>query len=289
MVFPTLKKLKKIEKIIEELDYNLDFLEKETEGAIEKAEEGIRITKRALAQIKTLFLKSNDISKNEEISFFKNSKPYVFSKLIYYVKLFNIESKRPRSSNKSQIKYFYNHIDKLQDYFNDNLEFYHYYRRGAQFLDEEYFIRGKIDLRLFPDSLSFFTDNKFSTSHDTTVATIMAYDMLIVYLKREIDMLENKNTMETNYGTFKNQSKLFWTGNKTDLIELIYALHSSGVINSGTADIKELVTAFEQMFKIELGDYYRTFLEIKSRKINQTKFIDKIKLALTNKIIESDE
>ena len=203
--------MKKIEKIVKELDYNLDFLEKETEGVLEKAEESIRITKRALKQIKILFLRKKLIPKNEEILFFKNMKPYVFSKLIYYVKLFSIESKRPRSSNKSQVKYFNNHIDRLQNYFNDNLEFYHYFRRGAIFLDEEYFIRGKADIRLFPDSLSFFTDDKFSTSHDTTVATIMAYDMLIIYLKREIDKLENNNSMETNYGAFTNQSKLFWT------------------------------------------------------------------------------
>ena len=156
--------MKKIEKIVKELDYNLDVLEKETEGSIEKAEEGIRITKKAFAQIRSIFLKTKDISKEDEIYFFKNSKPYVFSKLIYYVKLFSIESKRPRSSNKSQIKYFNNHIDKLQIYFNDNLEFYHYFRRGAKFLDEEYFLRGKADLRLFPESLSFFTDERFSSS-----------------------------------------------------------------------------------------------------------------------------
>ena len=281
--------MKKIEKIVKELDYNLDFLEKETEGVLEKAEESIRVTKRALKQIKILFLRKKLIPKNEEILFFKNMKPYVFSKLIYYVKLFSIESKRPRSSNKSQVKYFNNHIDRLQNYFNDNLEFYHYFRRGAIFLDEEYFIRGKADIRLFPDSLSFFTDDKFSTSHDTTVATIMAYDMLIIYLKREIDKLENNNSMETNINAFKKQSKLFWTGNKTDLIELIYALHSSGAVNSGTADIKEMASACEQMFNIDLGDYYRTFLEIRSRKINQTKFIDKLKDSLENKMLDSDK
>lgn len=281
--------MKKIEKIVKELDYNLDFLEKETEGVLEKAEESIRITKRALEQIRILFLRKKLIPKNEEIGFFKSIKPYVFSKLIYYVKLFSMESKRPRSSNKSQVKYFNNHIDRLQNYFNDNLEFYHYFRRGAIFLDEEYFMRGKADIRLFPDSLSFFTDDKFSTSHDTTVATIMAYDMLIIYLKREIDKLENNNSMETNFNAFKKQSKLFWTGNKTDLIELIYALHSSGSVNSGTADIKEMASACEQMFNIDLGDYYRTFLEIRSRKINQTKFIDKLKQSLENKMLDSDE
>ncbi|OCK43023.1 hypothetical protein BA195_09020 [Tenacibaculum soleae] len=282
-------KLKKIERIVKKLDSNLDFLEKEIEGVLERSEEGIKVTQRALEQIRELLLKRKSTSTSDEIYFFKNIKPQVFSKLIYYVKLFSIESKRPRSSNKSQVKYFNKHIDRLQNYFNDNLEFYHYYRRGATFLDNEYFIRGKANIRLFPDSLSFFADDKFSTSHDSTVATILAYDMLIIYLKTEIDKLENNNSMEANYNAFQKQSKLFWTGNKTDLIELIYALHSSGVINSGTADIKEVALICEQMFNVSLGDYYRTFLEIRSRKINQTKFIDKLKESLVDKMLESDE
>ncbi|WP_084443143.1 RteC domain-containing protein [Tenacibaculum soleae] len=281
--------MKKIERIVKKLDSNLDFLEKEIEGVLERSEEGIKVTQRALEQIRELLLKRKSTSTSDEIYFFKNIKPQVFSKLIYYVKLFSIESKRPRSSNKSQVKYFNKHIDRLQNYFNDNLEFYHYYRRGATFLDNEYFIRGKANIRLFPDSLSFFADDKFSTSHDSTVATILAYDMLIIYLKTEIDKLENNNSMEANYNAFQKQSKLFWTGNKTDLIELIYALHSSGVINSGTADIKEVALICEQMFNVSLGDYYRTFLEIRSRKINQTKFIDKLKESLVDKMLESDE
>ncbi|WP_255572988.1 RteC domain-containing protein [Hanstruepera marina] len=280
--------MKKIEDILQNLNHSIDFLESESEDILSIAEEGIKISKKALELLRALVSKKKFNKKEEEIHFFKNIKPHIFSKLIYYQKLFNIESKRPRSSNKSQIKYFNKYIDRLQNYFNDHLEFYHYYRRGATFLDDHYFVRGKIDIRLFPDTFSFFTDNKFSTSHDSTVATILAYDMLIVYLKTEIDKLENSNGMETIINPFQNQSRLFWTANKTDLIELIYALHSSGVINNGASDIKDIALMFEQVFNISLGDFYRTFLEIRSRKINQTKLIDKLKESLLKRMEESD-
>lgn len=281
--------MKNYDNIITALETSLDFLELEKEDILEKAEEGILITKRALEQLRANVVKRKFKNLNDEVYFFKNLKPQVFSKLIYYQKLFNIESKRPRSSNKSQVKYFNKHIDRLQNYFNDHLEFYHYYRRGGTSLDEHYFVRGKIDIRLFPDTFTFFIDDKFSTSHDSTVATILAYDMLIVYLKTEIDKLENSNGMETTINPFQNQSRLFWTANKTDLIELIYALHSTGAINSGTADIKEMATACERLFNIELDDYYRTYLEIRSRKTNQTKFIDKLKESLTDRMHNADE
>ncbi len=277
-------------RILKELDVNLEKLESKTEDTLHKAEVGIKITKEVLEQLRDLVVNQHFKKESVEIFFFKNIKPQVYSKLIYYVKLFNIESKRPRSSNKSQTKYLNNHIDKLQIYFNDNLEFYHYYRRGATTLDEQYFIRGKADIRLYPDTFHFFTDKQFSTSHDATVATILAYDMLIIHLKTEIDKLENNNSMEiTNSPNSTLSSKLFWTGSKTDLIELIYALDSSGAINSGTADIKEVAAICEQIFNIDLGNYYHTFIEIRSRKSNITKFIDKLKECLQKRIEELDE
>jgi hypothetical protein len=276
-------------EILNKLDIALELLESEDENVLVKAEKGIKITKTGLEQLRDLVVNQSFKDVSTEIRFFKNVKPQVYSKLIYYVKLFNIESKRPRSSNKSQSKYLNKHIDKLQIYFNDNLEFYHYYRRSATTLDEQYFMRGKADIRLYLDSFHFFTDKQFSTSHDSTVATILAYDMLIIHLKTEIDKLENNNGMETNSLNTMLSSKLFWTGSKTDLIELIYALQSCGVINSGTADIKEMASVCEQIFNIDLGNYYHTFIEIRSRKSNSTKFIDKLKDSLIKRIEESDE
>ncbi|WP_303317180.1 RteC domain-containing protein [Flavivirga abyssicola] len=281
--------MNKYEEILKALDVHLESLDLETIDILIKSEKSIKVIKQTLKEIRNNVVAYEFENKQEEIHFFKNIKPKIYGKLIYYVKLFNVESKRPRSSNKSQIKYLNHHIDRLQNYFNDNLEFYHYYRRNETSLDEQYFLRGKTELCLFPDTFHYFIDEQFSTSHDSMVATILGYDMLIVYLKTEIDKLENNNGMEVNCSIFQKQSKLFWTGNKTDLIELIYALHSTGVVNSGTADIKEVALACEQMFNISLGDYYRSFLEIRSRKINQTKFIDKLKEALSYKMLESDE
>lgn len=170
------------------------------------------------------------------------------------MKLFCVESKRPRSSNKSQIKYFNEHIDKLQVFFNENLDFYHYYRRGATTYDKLYFLRGKADIRLFPQTFHFFDDEQFSTSHDSTVATILAYDMLIVHLKREIEKLENY-VPDKNLLALQKQSKIIWTSHKINLIELIYALHSTDVINNGTVEIKDIARVVERIFKIDLGDY----------------------------------
>lgn len=277
----------KYQKLIAEFETKLEALETCTEDILYRAETGITYTERWLKTFRKKVLKTGFISTTEEIFFFKHIKPQIFSKLIYFAKLFQIESKRPRSSSKFQIKYLNSQINKLQVFFNDNLEFYHYYRRGATSLDEEYFVRGKSDLRTATDFFNFYVDEKFSTCQDGTVAAIMAYDMLIVYLQQEIEKLENNNYNQ-NTNLMKQSSRLFWTGNKTELIELIYALQSSGSINSGTADIKELATLFEQVFNIELGNYYHTFIEIRARKGSKTKFMEKLEESLLKRFEESD-
>lgn len=193
-------------ELIKNLENKLESLEADSSDILYKAEQGIKLSKSTLEKLRDLIVKKTFENDFSEINFFKNYKPQVFSKLIYYVKLFNIETKRPRSSKKSQIEYLNNHIDKLQVYFNDNLEFYHYYRRGATLLDDLYFLRDKADIRLHPETFHFFTDKEFSTSHDSAVATILAYDMLIIHLKKETDKLDNSNGMETENTSIQKQS-----------------------------------------------------------------------------------
>ncbi|WP_245794685.1 RteC domain-containing protein [Flaviramulus basaltis] len=258
------------------------------EDILYKAETGITQSEKCIKHLRKRVVEKGFFSIEEEIKFFKHIKPQIFSKLIYYVKLYHIESKRPRSSAKFQVKYLNGQINKLQVYFNDNLEFYHYYRRGSTTLDEQYFIRGQSDLRSPTESYHAFIDEEFSTCQDCTVATIMAFDMLIVYLQQEIKKLESIND-NPKLNPMKQSTKLFWTGNKTELIELIYALHDSGAINSGTADIKEMASMFEQIFNIDLGNYYHTFIEIRARKCSKTKFLDRLIEVLNQRFQNADE
>lgn len=275
-------------KLLSVFESHLDALEGGKGDVLFKAEKGIVLVEKSIRQLQKEITGKPFATPEDEIYFFKHIKPQIFSKLIYYVKLFNLESKRPRGNDAAQIKYLQNQIDKLQAFFNDNLEFYNYYRRGAMSLDEQYFIRGNRDLRLPLESFHFLIDDQFSTCHDGTVSTIMAYDMLIVYLKKEIDDL-NINLETQKSIAMEKPSKLFWTGSKTDLIELIYALHASQSINGGTVDIKEMASHFEHFYNIDLGNYYHTFIEIRSRKTTRTRFLEKLIDALQHRMDSLDE
>ncbi len=83
--------------------------------------------------------------------------------------------------------------------------------------------------------------------------------------------------------------KLNWTGSKVALIELLYALHTEGVFNNGAADLKDIVEYVENVFNIDLGQYRRVFLEIRSRKSDKTKFIMALNKVLLKRMENTDE
>ena len=80
-----------------------------------------------------------------------------------------------------------------------------------------------------------------------------------------------------------------WTGSKASMIELIYALHYQGVFDNGNTDIRLIAKYFENIFNIDLGDFYHAYLELKNRKVNRTKFLDSLRDRLIMKMDEQDE
>lgn len=46
--------------------------------------------------------------------------------------------------------------------------------------------------------------------------------------------------------------------------------------------------SLKALFNVDLGDFYHTFLELKSRKMNRTKFLDSLKESLIKKMDEQD-
>ena len=70
---------------------------------------------------------------------------------------------------------------------------------------------------------------------------------------------------------------------------MIYALQTEGVFNNGVADVKDIINQFEKSFDIDLGQYRRTFLEIRGRKTDRPKFLLTLKDTLEKRMNNSDE
>lgn len=272
-------------KTIQDLEEEIKTLALETDSSLLFYEKGIELIIEKMGNLKVFVQKNGFKNTQEEILFFKEQKPSIVSKLIYYNAIYNIEAKRPYGGKQVIEAYLNNEMLELKCFYDKNTEFFKYYRTNSSHLDHKYFIRGQHDIKLSLDSYYFESDQNFSTSHDFKVARIIANDLIQTYLENQIG---NLKIGEIESDSTTDKTSLTWTANKTDLIELIYALHSQAVFNNGNVDIKLIASHFEKTFNIDLGDFYHTFLELRNRKKNPTKFIDSLRECLLKKMDEQD-
>src|SRR5688500_5735346 len=91
------------DKLFAEFEEKLQQIDNEQEAnVLKKAEASIIIVHEFLRQLKEIASSHRFKKQDEEIFFFKHVKPQFFSKLIYFTKIFNIESKRPNGIDKVQ-------------------------------------------------------------------------------------------------------------------------------------------------------------------------------------------
>jgi hypothetical protein len=203
------------------------------------------------------------------------------------VSVFELEKHKPLASADLQREYFENKLKEIDNYIQANLEFYTYYKTGRNNLDEVYFLRPKCNIQLALQSCVFDIDIKFRTSHDHKLARILANEMLLKYIQNALLVLDGKEPKSIYQVDTK--LNLTWVESKAALIELIYALICSGAFGNTTLDTKEIAACFEELFNIDLGDFYRTYHDIKARKAGRTKFLDNLKESLIRKMDLSDD
>lgn len=267
------------------LESQLQAVHSESNQILVYSEKAITISVSVLEKLRMGLLSRDFEDRWDEIDFFRNRKPQMAAKLIYYSQIYDIESNRPVGSKKCLRRYFNGELDKLERYFCQNREFYRYYRTGDRSLDYKYFIRGKHDLKHRVDGFYFQADHRFSTSHDYRVAMILANDATKEFLETQLAGLAEAVPVPAMVPLRKPR----WTGSKVALIELVYALHAEGMFNNAAAELKEVMRAFETAFDIDLGQFNRTFIEMRARKCERTKFLDALREKLLERMDRADE
>jgi hypothetical protein len=228
--------------------------------------------------MRMLVRKEGFSSEEEEIHFFKEIKPKVFALLAFHIQVLDIETKGSVSTSAEIDSFLNEKLRELQTVLKDNTQFIRYYKSGATHMDKIYFTRNTPYKQVIIVNNCSITDPEFSTSYCQVVAHVLTFNMVSAHVerKRNIDM------------RLPSPSSLRWTENKVALVELIYALQTSGAISDGTADAKEICRQFETIFNINAGDIYRTFLSIKLRKTDRTRFLDKLSHNLIQRMEASE-
>jgi len=275
------------EKLLDKLSAQLILIEKQNEEITQQANLSVNYCKDILSKMNQIVLTNSFENEKAEIDFFKRLKIVPLSKLVYYSEVLTFEIQYPKASKEEQIKYIEKRIHKINKFYSYNLDFIQYVREDKIHFDHLYYTRINCDSYNFTNTKLYYRTPEFSTSHDILLGKLKGYDLLIIYLRNKLYNLQNTKPQNPNKPSIK--SNLHWTSSKVDLTELIYAIYSSGVVNNGSVKIKDLASTFEQVFNIDLGNYYHTFTEIRARKPKAIKFIERLNDSLIDSIQKSDE
>jgi len=276
-----LKKLS--EKLSAELVEQMDDTSN-IEVPIEKLKSSLTFIQTALAKLKIELTKHDFEDQQEEIYFFKEGKPRIYSFLIFATERYVIENTMPLFGNEQQLIHLQQQLSYINRFLRQNEFLYQYYKLGATELDERYFTRngniGQMGFAEVPD-----VDRNFSTIADYLFSKFIAYEKLQAYVTAEIDIrtISERSSLKTVGKEIK------WTGEGVNIVELIYGIYETGQVNDGKATIAELMDFFGQSLKINLTKYFKRFSDIKRRKsMSKTRFLDEMQQKVNKRIEDSD-
>ena len=268
-----------------EFEKEYELLKNTSDDVLSISLEIIQYIEKKLKEIHKWLKKHVFLSVQEEIYFFKELKPKMVSKLLFYKELLKLEASLPPSKKKKR-KHYEELLTAIHQYVTTNKEFYEYYRSRTSFRDEDLFVRHCYKDIIRYDCYLINFDSKLSTSHDYNVATIIANDMFTSHLENKLEELNSNNP--TTYNPMNN--KITWTGTKVDMAEMIYGLYYKNTLNDGKADIKEIAKVLCFAFNIEIDDktLYRCLQDIKRRSPIKAVFLQNLSKVADNKFKDSD-
>jgi len=265
------------ERLQNTLEDQINLIHKEEAQTLQIANRGIQVSTRLLQELLDS-VRDYAFEKSEEVRFYKETKPYFLSRLIFYTRLYDLEMDRSQGLANGLEEYYVRAMQRLSKVYEDHRFIYRYLRSGATHLDEQLFFHSPTASVVALYGIEPTIGAERPVCYDHVVAQLLAADLAQAYLQDALDEVRLRR------GATGSLPKVTWTDSKTSLIELAYALQSAGVLNNGKIDLKDVIEHLQGTLNIDLGNYPRTFQEILSRKTGYTTFIDRLKAKLLLRI-----
>jgi hypothetical protein len=217
----------------------------------------------------------------QEIFFFRTMRPHTGGLLHYYNSLLRIVLGKPAGSFELLSNYYKKELDTITRFYEDNRFLVTYYRSGETFLDDRLFVRVDSSAGFLPGNAPH--DDGLRSLCDGFVTALLANEWLAAWLNDAMAAGDDKTVVSHGAG-----AGIKWTDSKAALVELLYALHRRGSFNGGQASVKDIARLLENVFRVDLGNYYRAFQEIRIRKTGRTSYLDSLKTGLIQYMDETD-
>ncbi|WP_233789140.1 RteC domain-containing protein [Sphingobacterium sp. HMA12] len=234
------------------------------------------IIKENLSSLRDHIRTKSFLSDQDEIDFFKYTKPAFQAWQHYYIELYNIISSTPVGTEDMIRNYYVNEINVIDRFFKIHAFFYQYYLKDENSKDNIYFLRRYRSL--FPPSAENSSlETEFSTELDHLFSMFRAYEMLKDFIIRRIKLLI-KETSDIFINTLLKKRQRSWSGDKVDLVEIAYGIYYTARVNNGKAEISDIIHWLEDSFNVDLSQAYRMFVDIRRRKtVSYTKYLDEMR------------
>jgi hypothetical protein len=243
---------------------------------LQRTEKSIMLIKDATSELEFLIRENGFRSQQDEIHFFRHIKPEINSLGIAYTIIQIVESQRPTSSKEGFQKLIEQKLEFVRAHYVDFPEFISYYNSSSTIKDDIFFLRTNVTKQnMFPQPF----DAKYSTGYDLIAAYALAYKFLANHFQQSTG----------NGSDDLPDPKMQWTKQKVAFGELLYALKNIKAINNGNTELSVMSRSLGKLLNIEIGDPYKTFNEIRSRKEDRLRFLKQMIFELEMKMDELDE
>lgn len=150
--------------LLEDFKFELNKIQLNTPDKIERTNRSIALCTRVLTKLRKEISKNkfNDI--NEEIVFFKHTKQVPLIPLIYNTEIRSFELQFPKGNPKCQRKYINRKINKINRFYQSNIDFNQYVSFDLSHFDLQYFTREYLGSFHISYSSYYFQDLEFSTA-----------------------------------------------------------------------------------------------------------------------------
>ena len=276
------------EEMMREVDNRIAAIDLNGKYIIRDCKTMLIFLKEKLTEMK-VFVGSEPFGNDtDEIAFFKQYKPRILGPLFYFHHILRIESQRPLDE-KELDDYYEKQQEEQKMFFDRHVAFFQYYRSGATYMDNYYFLRGRQGNAIDVDVCHLDDEAEFSTGYDHLVARIMAMEMLYAFLSVRRNCLQYMAEgippeLLKIKGTYK------WTGSAIELVEMVYGLDEMKCINNGETPIHELAAFVGTLLGVDIRDCYSAYTDMKRRKnASRTYFLDKMQERLNKRMDKDDE
>jgi len=172
------------------LKQSLERLNTDRKTLLQRSEEALDLLNQVDAEFKRIVKQAPFKNETEEIRYFKYQRPQLLADIIYYLKIYHLETTRPPGSPKSMRKHYKKELNKIDAFFSDNKDFVQYIRSGATVADSLLFLRNNINHKTVRDSSYSSLDPEQTTNYDHKAAKLQAYERLQGYLLNRLRQLK---------------------------------------------------------------------------------------------------